>query len=124
MLSEDEGELTCDFAETYHITDIRALPVPLLATLASGLREDSRIRMKLSGTKITVDQMLQSLVIDRLGRIYWVISGQARAKNPPPESIFDLLRGKKVEEPEDNGLKVFDSPDDFDRRWKEITSGN
>ena len=38
MLNAGEDELVCDFAETYHILDLRALPVPLAATLAWGLR--------------------------------------------------------------------------------------
>ena len=30
MLNAGEDELVCDFAETYHILDLRALPVPRL----------------------------------------------------------------------------------------------
>ena len=44
MLAADRDALICDLAETYHVLDLTALPVPLLATLAAGLRGDSRIR--------------------------------------------------------------------------------
>ncbi len=33
----------CDLAETYGVLDMDALPARLVATLAAGLREDSRI---------------------------------------------------------------------------------
>ena len=33
----------CDLAETYGVLDMDALPAHLVATLAAGLREDSRI---------------------------------------------------------------------------------
>lgn len=49
MLSADRDALICDMAETYHIYDVRALPVKMLATLACGLRDDSRIKLKITG---------------------------------------------------------------------------
>ena len=51
MIETDESALICDFAETYHIYDYRALPVSYAATLAYGLRSDSRIRLKLGEVK-------------------------------------------------------------------------
>ena len=51
MLVLDEDALICDMAETYHIYDIKSLPLPYLATLASGLGMDSRIRLKADGLK-------------------------------------------------------------------------
>ena len=49
MLSVDRDALICDLAETYHVLDMWAIPVPLLAILASGLRSTSRIRMEMQG---------------------------------------------------------------------------
>ena len=43
MVTEYPDELTCDMAETYGIFDIKRVPVRLLATLAVGLRDDSRV---------------------------------------------------------------------------------
>lgn len=51
MISRDEDALICDMAETYNIYDIKSLPLPYLATLASGLGMDSRIRLKAEGLK-------------------------------------------------------------------------
>lgn len=49
MLSTDRDALMCDMAETYHVYDMRALPVKTVATLACGLREDARIKLKMAG---------------------------------------------------------------------------
>jgi hypothetical protein len=49
MLSTDRDALICDMAETYHVYDMRALPTKTVATLACGLREDSRIKLKMAG---------------------------------------------------------------------------
>ena len=43
MLAVDRDALMCDLAETYGILDLYAHPAQLIATLATGLREDSRI---------------------------------------------------------------------------------
>ena len=58
MISADRDALLCDFAETYGIYDFRALPAFTLATLAVGLRDDSRIKMKMHGTRITRTETL------------------------------------------------------------------
>ena len=42
MLAADEDAVICDFAEVYHVLDLRALAPPLAATLAAGLPPDSR----------------------------------------------------------------------------------
>ena len=51
MYASYRDELICDMAETYHVYDLRALPVETLATLAAGLRENSRVKMKMAGIK-------------------------------------------------------------------------
>ena len=58
MVALDEDALICDFAETYHIYDYRRLPVEYAATLAYGLRENSRIRMVQSGLKVELNTLL------------------------------------------------------------------
>ena len=55
MAAQYPEELTCDMAETYHVLDWRALGLPLAATLAAGLRENSRTRMALAGAKVPTE---------------------------------------------------------------------
>ena len=49
MIRLDRDALICDLAETYHIYDMRSLPLQTVATLSAGLRDDSRIKMKAGG---------------------------------------------------------------------------
>ena len=66
MLAADRNAVICDLAETYGILDYKALPVPLLATLCSGLRETSRIKLRLSGMSVPSDMMLLAAAVDKL----------------------------------------------------------
>ena len=47
MLEVDEDAVVCDLAETYGVLDCEALPITLVATLADGLPDSSRIMRKL-----------------------------------------------------------------------------
>lgn len=68
MAARFPDELTCDMAETYHALDWRALGLPLAATLAAGLRENSRTRMALAGSVSTVDTLLLGAASAGLGQ--------------------------------------------------------
>lgn len=59
MMATDEDALICDFAETYHIYDYRQLKPSYAATLAAGLREDSRIRTILGGLPVQMSIYMQ-----------------------------------------------------------------
>ena len=48
MIKTDEDALICDLAETYQIYDYKSLPAYMVATFSVGLRENSRIKMKLN----------------------------------------------------------------------------
>ena len=66
MLALDEDAFICDMAQTYHVYDIRSLPLPYLATLASGLGMDSRIRLKAHGLKASWATAMLAMYIDAL----------------------------------------------------------
>ena len=66
MLSADREALLCDLAETYRIYDLRAVPVPTLAMLAAGLRDNSRIKTSLSGGRPPRSELLLAAAVDRL----------------------------------------------------------
>lgn len=84
MIAEDENALMCDLAETYHIYDYRQLPLLKVAVFACGLRDDSRIKMKLSGQMVPLDTLLLAGVVDRLSLLVWMQSkdGQKGIKRP------------------------------------------
>lgn len=78
MISVDRDALICDMAETYHIYDLRGLPARTLATLAFGLRADSRIKMRLSDQPLRVNTILLAAIADRLGLLVWAQTEDGR----------------------------------------------
>ena len=122
MLALDRGALICDIAETYHVIDITSLPVPMLATLAVGLRDDSRICMKMSGGSITKQEMLAAATLDRLTTLCLTQSKDGAHGRNRPKSVLSAMAGEGNNE---HSLIVrpvaYDSPEDFDRAWSEVS---
>ena len=116
MIACDESALICDFAETYHIYDYRALPLSTAAVLASGLREDSRIRMKMAGCTVALDLLLSAAILDRLTWLVWANSTDSQDGSKRPESILAKLTGRKTP----SEYRVFDSPEDFEAARRAI----
>ena len=115
MMAEDHDAFVCDLAETYGIFNYRALPADLLATLAVGLREDSRIKMRLSGGKVTRNEMLLAAAVDRLSLLVWFLSKEGTER---PKSILDALLGVEREK---ESTVAFETGADFDAEWKRLT---
>ena len=118
MISEDCDALACDLAETYGIFDYRALPARLLATLAVGLRDDSRIKRRLSGEKASKTELLLAAMVDRLSLLLWMQTEDGRNSINRPKSILSVIRG---EEKQDGQIAAFDSADSFEAEWMRIT---
>lgn len=122
MLVLDKEALMCDLAETYHIYDFKSLPVHLVATFAVGLREDSRIKLKINGLKWPIDTMLGALAVDALHLLVWMKSKDAEKGRNRPKSIYRLLL-------EDNGEGTtehvaYDTISDFDLAWEKLKRGD
>lgn len=118
MIATDRDALLCDLAETYGIFDLRALPATMLATLSVGLRDNSRIKMRLSGEKIPRSELLLAAAVDRLSLLVWFMSEDGQNGTNRPTSILDILLG----EPVDTGDTVkFDTPEDFEAEWRRRT---
>ena len=113
MVAADEGALACDFMETYHIMDWRALPARRAALFAYGLREDARIRLKLSGAKARLDTMLLAMAVDALNTLVWQNTQAGHDGRDHPRSVLALLRGDA--EGEKPG---FDTAEEFNA-WRE-----
>lgn len=115
MLATDRDALTCDLAETYHILDMTALPVPLLATLAAGLRGDSRIRLAMAGETATADELLQAAMLDRLTTLCWMQSKDGAHGRRRPPSVVDAISGKDKPKQTNTRPVAFATPVDFER---------
>lgn len=116
MLAIGRDELLCDMAETYRVYDLHALPVRTLATLAAGLRADSRIKMKASGIKEVPLELILTDIADNLRAFIFGLAGSKEKV----ETWRDVISEEdKVKPPEQNGtVRVFDSPEAFEKAWK------
>ena len=90
MASRDETALACDFASEYGIFDWRDLPIRTAATLAAGLRYNSRIAQSMAGLRVSIDTLLAASITDRLGML---IYGLSRAEGDPPKQMLPALMG-------------------------------
>lgn len=113
MVDLDERALMCDFAETYHIYDYKALPVFYAGALASGLGDNSRIKIKARKETAPRETLLMAVIADRLAILDYKISG---AKGKPPQMISDLF----IEADESETPDKFATGADFLQSWNSI----
>ena len=116
IIATDENALICDFAETYHIYDYKSLPLSRVAIFAVGLRDDSRVKMKISGMKYPLETILLASAVDRLTLFVWMNSKDGKNGVNRPKSVLDELMGKE----DKKDIEAFESSDEFERRRKEI----
>lgn len=119
MIATDRTALICDLAETYGIYDMQALPVPTLAALASGLRDDSRIKLKMSGAKVDLKTLLLAVAVDDLQFLKWAKTTAAQNGTNYPKSIVQALM--QVETRPQN--VAYASGEEFDAAWKRLSGG-
>ena len=115
MLATDRTALACDLAETYHVMDMTALPVPQLATLAAGLRGESRIRMAMAGENVTTQETLLAAAVDRLSSLAWMQTKDGAHGRKRPPSVVAALSGKDKPKQTNTRPVAFATPADFER---------
>lgn len=120
MLAVDRTALICDLAETYGILDYKVLPVETLAALSVGLRENSRIKMKLSGAKVKPDFLLLAAAVDRLSLLVWSKTKDAEKGRKRPKSLVEVLNGKKKE----SDVMAFNTAEEWERAKAKIIGEN
>ena len=91
MLAMDESAVLCDLAETYHVYDLKALPVKTLAALCAGLRDDSRIKLKISGMKHSFQTYMMAMAVDHLTLLTWLQTKDSQLGRNRPQSILQIL---------------------------------
>lgn len=111
MINLDEDALICDLAETYQIYDYRQLPPLRVAVFACGLRDDSRIKMKVSGQSIPINTLLLAGISDRLSTLVWFQTEDGQKGKNRPAALIDLLTHKENKPSKD--VVVFNSGEDF-----------
>lgn len=106
MIRIDLDSLECDLAETYHIFNMRELSPRRIALFAVGLRDNSRIKIKISGIPIEFSTLLAASITDKLSILIKVLSGP---EAPEPMLITNKLLGNE----KGNETEGFDSGADF-----------
>lgn len=95
MISTDEEAFICDMAETYQIYDYRRVPCKLLGTLAAGLRDDSRIKMKMSGVKAGTEALLLADILDVTQYLLWAQTEDGQKGKHRPKSVAQRFYERK-----------------------------
>lgn len=114
MMNEDQTALVCDLAETYHIFDMRAYSARFIATLACGLKADSRIKTKMAGVQLLPpNSLLYALIVDEIRALKWALVGD---KSQKPTYITELMeKGLPKKE-----IQGFRTAEEFERRRREL----
>lgn len=121
MIRTDEDALICDLAETYQIYDYKQLPLKTVAVFSYGLRENSRIKMKMSQNNATFDTMLLAGINDRLSQLIWFKTEDGQKRKNRPQSIVDTLSGNAPSS--DKSSVSFNSGKDFDEFRNQLING-
>lgn len=116
MIKTDENALICDLAETYQIYDYKQLPPMTVAIFAVGLRDSSRIKMRLGNARVAPEILLLAGIVDRLSLILWTKTKDAEKGRNRPRSILESLNGKESE------VSAFTSGKDFENVRQRIIS--
>lgn len=110
MIKIDKDALMCDLAETYQIYDLKQLPLTKVAVFSLGLKDDSRIKMKMRNQKFDLNQILLMSVADNLKLLLWSKTKDAqKGRNRP------ALWSSLFEEPKEKKEIVFNSGEDFEK---------
>ena len=116
MINTDEDLFICDMTETYGVFNYRGLPLSLVATLSSGLRNNSRIRMKMDDAKVEFNTLMIAAMVDQLSFLAWTKTKDAEDGMNKPESIVKSILGEK----ENGQYETFETEKEFLTEWNRI----
>lgn len=117
MIKLDEDALICDLAETYQIYDYRQLPLSRVAVFSWGLRDDSRIKMRMSNLAVPMETLLLAGLSDKISVLLWTKTKDGQKGKNRPAMILDALNQTESKPRE---TVVFNSGEDFEQRRKEL----
>ena len=121
MIAADEDALICDLAETYHIYDYRSLSPRMAAIFSCGLRDDSRIKLALAGSRYPLSTLLNVLTYDAVSWLRWAQTKDAHDGGEPPVRLYDKLLG--IDGAEETEVMTFDTPEAFEATREMILKG-
>ena len=117
MIGTDEDAIYCDLAETYHmvVDDLESVPIMTLARLCVGLRDDSRIKMRMMDVNGIAPSFALIRISDTLTKLTHALAAQEGA--PMPKLYADIMIGKQEE------AKGFDSIEEFEEARRRLMNG-
>ena len=119
MVATDEDALICDLAETYQIYDYRRLPLKMVAVFSFGLRENSRIKMKMNDIEVPFETLLLAGIQDKLNVLIWQQTKDGMNGRNYPASMLALLT-KSQQKSKTSDLVGFESSEDFLREREKL----
>ena len=120
MIRLDEDALICDLAETYSIYDYRQLPPKTVAVFSCGLKDDSRIKMKISGNSVSLEIFLLANISDGIRGLLWTKSKDAEKGRNQPTPILEMLYPDKTKQQD---TRVFHSGEEFEKEREKLMKG-
>ncbi len=126
MIACDEHALVCDLAEAYQIYDYQSLPLQTIAILSIGLRDDSRIKMKMNKVRYTYEQWALTAILDNTNWLVWSKTKEGQRNHKKPERLLEQLMGRKPKNKAKLTTGTFDSIESyrkFIRSKKEASNG-
>lgn len=90
-----------------------------MAVFCIGLKEDSRIKLRLANQRVGMNTLLLALMADRLGLLVWSKTKDGQKGRNQPRSLVDSLNNV-TKEPE---TMVFESSEEFEKMKNEIIEG-
>jgi len=120
MVRADEDALVCDFAETYHILDWRALSPMMAAKLAFGLSENSRIKRAMTGQQVSLTDTMLAAIFDKVNWLAWAQTRDGQKGRNRPKSILAEIVGSGKSE---SATMVFNSGEEFDAYRQKLIDG-
>ena len=123
MIAKDEDALICDMAQYYRIYRMRELPVKTLAVLASGLPDDSRIKIAMSPVDVSPQMLMLAMVADRLAILAWQQSKDGASNRNRPPSIVEAIKNARAERAAKKEIVSFTSGSDFLDAQKRLLGG-
>lgn len=120
MIKLDEDSLICDLAEIYQIYDYKQLPPLRVAVFACGLRENSRIKMRINDQPLSLDSFLLAGIMDKLSLLLWTKTKDGQNGRNQPALITDALLRKEKKK---DDKAIFNSGEEFEKVRNELLQG-
>lgn len=123
MIKLDRNALLCDLAETYNIYSFEQLPISKLAIFSCGLRDNSRIKMKISNMKVDSQTLLLASILDANNTQIWMNTQDGVKGVNRPKSMTQTLLGE-IDTNNASNVMSFKDANEFETVRNKIIEGS